>query len=122
MSSDVLTVGSALRRAEIAGQIVDVLIEGQWMQGRVEKVEGDSAILVENGDEVVVRLSSVSAVRVRRTATTSEPPRPSTPMPAAQAVPTPAPTPAAAAVPTPAPAAAGGGTALDAVLAARPRG
>lgn len=121
MSSDVLTVGSALRRAEIAGQIVDVLIEGQWMQGRVEKVEGDSAILVENGDEVVVRLSSVSAVRIRRTATVSEPPRPSTPMPAAQAVATPVPTPAPAVVPTPAPAAAGGGTALDAVLAARHR-
>jgi len=116
MSSDMLTVGSALRRAETAGSHADVLIEGQWMLGRVERVEGDSAILMaEDGDEIVIRLASVSAVRLRRNA-----PAPGTRVAAAPAAPVAATTVAAPAAARE-PALVGASTVLDAALAARHR-
>jgi sRNA-binding regulator protein Hfq len=65
MSSTLYTMGTALRRAQDSQVDVALLVEGQWMQGRVAAVDGHGIILDTNGVEhSVVRLERVSAVRV----------------------------------------------------------
>jgi len=66
MSSTLYTIGTALRRAHDAHLQVALLVEGQWLRGGVAAVDGHGVILELDEDEhSVVRLESISAVRVR---------------------------------------------------------
>jgi len=63
--STIYTIGTVLRRAQDNDLPVDVLAEGQWLAGRVLALDGHGVVLTN--DELgyaVIRLSSVSAVRV----------------------------------------------------------
>jgi hypothetical protein len=66
MSSTLYTIGTALRRAHDGRLHVDLLVETHWLEGRVVAVDGHGVILELENTEVhsVVRLESVSAVRV----------------------------------------------------------
>jgi hypothetical protein len=60
------TVGTALDRAHDLGLVVEVLVEGDWVVGRVAANDGLGVVLDRDGEEhCVVRLERVSAVRVR---------------------------------------------------------
>jgi len=87
MSDSVLyTIGTALNRAHDNGVLVQVLVEGQWLEGRVAAVDGHGVVLKSDDVEhVVVRMSSVSAVRVFAESPNRQPLPTSaaTPMPAA---------------------------------------
>jgi hypothetical protein len=65
MSESVLyTVGTALNRAHASGAEVQVLVEGQWLDGRVAAVDGHGVVLsTDQTSHAVIRMSSVSAVR-----------------------------------------------------------
>ena len=52
--STIYTIGTALNRAHDNDLTVQVLVEGQWMSGQVLAVDGHA----------VIRMGSVSAVRV----------------------------------------------------------
>ena len=85
MSDSVLyTIGTALNRAHDNGVRVQVLVEGQWLEGRVTAVDGHGVVLKSDDIEhAVVRMSSVSAVRVFTEAPTRAPlPSAAMPMPA----------------------------------------
>ena len=59
------TIGTALNRASDSGVPVQVLVEGQWLTGRVAAVDGHGVVLhSEEAEHSVVRTSSISAVRV----------------------------------------------------------
>jgi sRNA-binding regulator protein Hfq len=66
MSDSILyTIGTALNRAHDNGVRVSVLVEGQWLDGRVSAVDGHGVVLrSDDYEHAVVRMSSVSAVRV----------------------------------------------------------
>jgi hypothetical protein len=71
MSSILYTIGTALNRAHDNDVPVQVLVEGQWLSGRVAAVDGHGLVL--HSDELehsVVRIETVAAVRVF-----SEPPQ-----------------------------------------------
>lgn len=60
------TVGTALDRAHDLGLVVEVLVEGDWVIGRVAANDGLGVVLDRDGEEhCVVRLERVSAVRVQ---------------------------------------------------------
>lgn len=64
-SSLVYTMGTALDRASELGTLVQVLVHGQWLAGRVAAVDGHGVVLERDEiDHVVVRLADVSAVKV----------------------------------------------------------
>lgn len=68
MSSTLYTIGTALRRAHDSHLQVALLIEGQWLRGGVAAVDGHGVILeLDEHEHSVVRLESISAVRVRGT-------------------------------------------------------
>jgi sRNA-binding regulator protein Hfq len=85
MSDSILyTIGTALNRAHDNGVRVQILVEGQWLEGRVAAVDGHGVILKSDDIEhAVIRMSSVAAVRVFAEA----PQR--TPLPTSAAVPMP---------------------------------
>jgi sRNA-binding regulator protein Hfq len=86
MSDSVLyTIGTALNRAHDNGVQVQVLVEGQWLEGRVAAVDGHGVVLKSDDIEhAVVRMSSVAAVRVFADAPHRAPlPGGAVPMPAA---------------------------------------
>ena len=59
------TIGTALNRASDSGAVVQVLVEGQWLDGRVAAVDGHGVVLEsDKAEHSVVRTSSISAVRV----------------------------------------------------------
>ena len=59
------TVGTALNRAHDNNLVVAVLVEGEWLGGRVAAVDGHGVVLKSDDSEhTVVRMGSVSAVRV----------------------------------------------------------
>jgi len=59
------TIGTALSRALDAGHDVEVLVEGQWLSGRVVASDGVGVVLEVNETEhSVVRMDSINAVRV----------------------------------------------------------
>jgi hypothetical protein len=60
------TIGTALRRAEDSHSAVHVLVEGQWIHGRISAVDGYGLVLesVDATEHSVVRMASISAVRV----------------------------------------------------------
>lgn len=66
MSTSILyTIGTALNRAHDNDVPVQVLVEGQWLSGRVAAVDGHGLVL--HSDELehsVVRIENVAAVRV----------------------------------------------------------
>jgi hypothetical protein len=64
-SSIVYTIGTALDRAREGGMLVEVLVEGHWLEGLVVASDGHGVVLENGGDDhVVVRLENISAVRV----------------------------------------------------------
>lgn len=59
------TIGTALSRALDAGHDVQVLVEGQWLSGRVVASDGVGLVLESAETEhSVVRMESIAAVRV----------------------------------------------------------
>jgi hypothetical protein len=67
MSADstIYTIGTALRRAQDTDVAVELLVEGHWLAGRVAALDGHGVVLhSELAEHAVVRMSSVSAVRV----------------------------------------------------------
>jgi sRNA-binding regulator protein Hfq len=59
------TIGTALNRAHDNDVAVQILVEGQWLEGRVAAVDGHGVVLHSDADEhSVIRMGSVSAVRV----------------------------------------------------------
>ncbi|RNL77468.1 hypothetical protein EFL95_15680 [Nocardioides marmorisolisilvae] len=59
------TIGTALGRALDAGHDVEVLIEGQWLGGRVVANDGVGLVLENSETEhSVVRIENINAVRV----------------------------------------------------------
>jgi len=66
MSSSVLyTIGTALNRAQENDVPVQVLVEGQWLSGRVAAVDGHGLVLHSDDlEHSVIRIENVSAVRV----------------------------------------------------------
>jgi hypothetical protein len=59
------TVGTALNRAMDSGVPVQILVEGQWVSGRVGAVDGHGVVLASDTDEhCVIRIQSVSAVKM----------------------------------------------------------
>ena len=65
MSSILYTIGTALNRAHENEASVEVLVEGQWLLGRVAAVDGHGLVLhSEDFEHSVVRIERVSAVRV----------------------------------------------------------
>ncbi len=66
MSGSLLfTIGTALNRAHQEGMAVQVLVEGQWIDGQVAWQDAQGILLVTDMDEhAIVRLASISAVKV----------------------------------------------------------
>ncbi len=59
------TIGTALGRAKENDVPVALLVEGQWLTGRVAAVDGHGVVLTSDQSESsVVRVDSVSAVRM----------------------------------------------------------
>ncbi len=88
-NSTVFTIGSALRQAENDGVPVRLMVDGEWFDGEVAGLDGDGVLLESPDGEVVVRLTSISVVRLIRMAQEAQP----APVAAAPA-PTPTPAPA----------------------------
>ncbi len=61
------TVGTALRRAEDNHLPVEVLVHGQWLRGNVAGLDSEGVVLSTHSEHSVVRLESVSAVRIPET-------------------------------------------------------
>jgi hypothetical protein len=60
-----LTVGTALDRAQGEGRTVRVAVAGEWITGKVVATDGQGVVLAEESGEVtVVRADSVTAVRI----------------------------------------------------------
>jgi hypothetical protein len=68
-STTIFTVGTALRRAENNDLPVEVLVHGHWLRGTVAGVDGEGVILSTHSEHAVVRLESISAVRIPETMT-----------------------------------------------------
>lgn len=65
MGSMLYTMGTALDRARDSQVPVALLVEGQWIHGRVVDIDGHGVVLADLGAEhSVVKLDRVSAVRV----------------------------------------------------------
>jgi hypothetical protein len=62
--STIFTIGTALRRAEANSMPVEVLVYGHWLRGNVAGVDGHGIILSTPTEHSVVRLESISAVRI----------------------------------------------------------
>ena len=65
------TIGTALGRAHDNGVDVEVLVEGQWIAGRVVAVDGHGVVLaappapeVGTGEHSVVKMTCIAAVRL----------------------------------------------------------
>ena len=64
-NSTLYTMGTALSRAEQLGVAVEVLVAGQWLSGHIVASDGTGLVLNgENEEHSVVRMESISAVRV----------------------------------------------------------
>jgi hypothetical protein len=66
-STTMFTVGTALRRAENNHLPVEVLVHGHWLRGTVAGIDGQGVILSTHSEHAVVRLESISAVRIPET-------------------------------------------------------
>jgi len=64
-TSTIYSMGTALDRARENGLVVEVLVGGAWLSGRVAASDGHGVVLETSDHEhVVARLESVVAVRV----------------------------------------------------------
>jgi hypothetical protein len=63
------TVGTALRRAEDNHLPVEVLVQGEWLHGNVAGLDGEGVVLSTHSEHCVVRLGSISVVRIPETMT-----------------------------------------------------
>jgi hypothetical protein len=73
-STVILTIGTALSRAEQAGSEVDILVQGTWIHGRVAGLDGHGLVLDDGrGESAVVRLEQVAAVRIDQHGVTEPP-------------------------------------------------
>lgn len=63
-SSTVMTIGTALRRAQDAGWSVEVLVGGQWLAGTVLDIDSHGVMLQSDRDLAVVSVTSVEVVRI----------------------------------------------------------
>ena len=63
-NSTVFTVGTALRRAEANNLPVEVLVHRQWLRGNVAGLDGQGLVLSTHSEYAVVRLESITAVRI----------------------------------------------------------
>jgi hypothetical protein len=66
-NSTLYTIGTALRRAEDSHLPVEVLVHGEWLRGNVAGLDGQGVILSTHSEHAVVRLDSISAVRIPET-------------------------------------------------------
>ena len=65
MSSMLYTMGMALDRAADNGFSVSLLVEGQWVEGRVGANDGTGVVLQSpDGHHCVVRTERISVVRI----------------------------------------------------------
>jgi len=63
--STIYTIGTALGRARDQELPVQVLVEGQWLGGRVFAADGHGLVLTNDArEQSVIRMASISAVRV----------------------------------------------------------
>ena len=62
--STIFTIGTALRRAENNHLPVEVLVQGHWLRGTVAGVDGHGLVLSTHSEHSVVRLESITAVRI----------------------------------------------------------
>ncbi|HET6652991.1 MAG TPA: hypothetical protein VFH10_10155 [Nocardioides sp.] len=84
LDSTIYTIGTALNRARDNDVAVQVLVEGQWLTGRIAAVDGHGVVLhCDDLGHAVLRMERVSAVRIA-----SELPG-RTPIPTAHAMPAP---------------------------------
>ncbi len=66
-TSTLYTIGTALTRAQGSDVGVDVLVTGQWLHGHVSALDGHGLVLHGDDDVLsVLRMDSISAVRVRQ--------------------------------------------------------
>ncbi len=64
-TSTLYTMGMALDRSAENGYSVDVLVDGQWLAGRVAASDGTGVVVEDDaGGHTVVRTDRISAVRV----------------------------------------------------------
>lgn len=64
-TSQIFTIGTALRRAEDNNVPVEVLVEGQWLRGNIAGLDGDGLVLVTpERTQCVVRNAHISVVRI----------------------------------------------------------
>ena len=76
--STILTIGTALSRAEQAGAQVHALVQGAWISGRVLGIDGHGVVLRnDEGESAVLRLEHVAAIRIDEAAV-AEPEAPTT--------------------------------------------
>jgi hypothetical protein len=72
-SSTIYTIGTALDRAKDNSLQVDVLVEGEWLSGRIAAVDGHGLLLVcEEQEHAVIRVNDIAAVRVHSPAPRSQ--------------------------------------------------
>ncbi len=67
MSSDstLYTIGTALNRARDNDLGVEILVEGQWLGGRVVAVDGFGVVMDSTDQQhAVIRIESVAAVKI----------------------------------------------------------
>jgi hypothetical protein len=63
--STILTMGSALTRAQQDGTEVAVLVQGEWLRGRVTGLDGHGLGLDDGqGHDLLVRLENVAVLRI----------------------------------------------------------
>ncbi len=63
----IMTIGMALAQARDSGRAIDVLVQGNWMTGRVATLDSASLLLADGEERVVVSLPGITAVRYRET-------------------------------------------------------
>lgn len=66
-TSVILTIGSALTRAEQDGTEVAVLVQGEWFRGHVRGLDGHGLMLDDGqGHDLLLRLEHVAVLRVEQ--------------------------------------------------------
>lgn len=65
LDSTIYTIGTALNRARDNDVAVQLLVEGQWLTGRIAAVDGHGVVLHSDDlEHAVVRMERVAAVRI----------------------------------------------------------
>ena len=65
LDSTIYTIGTALNRARGNDVAVQLLVEGQWLTGRIAAVDGHGVVLHSDDlEHAVVRMERVAAVRI----------------------------------------------------------